>query len=498
MEHSPSESWIGARLLRKEDARYLRGAGAFVDDIRMAGLLDVAFVRSPVAHGRLRRIGKPEEVSRQRIHPRRPRSRSQLSEAGPELAAFRASPYPPLADDRVRYVGQTVAACVASSRAAAEDLATRVVLDIDELPAVTDCVAAMRPGSPRLFDNWPDNAYITATMQEGDVAALASAPLRLRRQFRTHRQATASMECRGALAYWDARNDELVIYLSSQGPHVIRIGLAKALSLPEHKLRIIAPDVGGGFGGKNRLMPEDIAVAAIALKLRRPVRWIEDRREHLISSVHSREHAYDLTLSADASGRLLGIEGDLYIDAGAYALWPTGGFMDASMAARNLPGPYCMGAMRINTWTVATNKAPLGPYRAVARPGACFALERLVDEMARELRMEPIDLRRRNIVTARQLPYRTAGGMMLDTGDYLAVARYRSRKWSISPALRRRQAAGEPDGRAIGVGFAFYTEQSGHGQVEWIKRKSRVVPGLRIGDRAHAARRLGDHLCRHA
>ncbi len=475
MEHSPSESWIGARLLRKEDARYLKGAGAFVDDIRMAALLDVAFVRSPVAHGRLRRIAKPEGSS-DTVFTLADLGRLTTLEAGPELAAFRASPYPPLADDRVRYVGQTVAACVAPSRAAAEDLATRVVLDIDELPAVTDCVAAMRPGSPRLFDSWPDNAYITATMQEGDVAVLASAPLRLRRQFRTHRQATASMECRGVLAYWDARNDELVIYLSNQGPHVIRIGLAKALSLPEHKLRIIAPDVGGGFGGKNRLMPEDVAVAALALKLRRPVRWIEDRREHLISSVHSREHAYDLTLSADSSGRLLGIEGDLYIDAGAYALWPTGGFMDASMAARNLPGPYCMGAMRINTWTVATNKPPLGPYRAVARPGACFALERLVDEMARELRMEPIELRRRNIVTAKQLPYRTAGGMMLDTGDYLASLDTAAEMIGL-PAVRRRQAAGEPDGRAIGVGFAFYTEQSGHGQVEWIKRKSRVVPG---------------------
>ena len=158
------------------------------------------------------------------------------------------------------------------------------------MPAVVDCVAAMRPGSPRVFDSWPDNAYITSTVNEGDPASLAAAPIRLRRQFRMNRQATVSLECRGALAYWDHRNDELVVYLSTQGGHVMRIGLSQALGLPENKVRVIAPDVGGGFGGKNRLMPEDIAVAAIALKVGHPVRWIEDRREHLLASVHARDH----------------------------------------------------------------------------------------------------------------------------------------------------------------------------------------------------------------
>ena len=157
----------------------------------------------------------------------------------------------------------------------------------------------MQPGSPRLFDHWPDNAYITSTVHEGDPITLAAAPVRLRRQFRMNRQATVSLECRGVLAYWDHRNDELVVYLSTQGGHVVRIGLAQALGLPENKVRVIAPDVGGGFGGKNRIMPEDIAVAAIALKVGHPVRWIEDRREHLLASVHARDHFYDLTISAE-------------------------------------------------------------------------------------------------------------------------------------------------------------------------------------------------------
>jgi len=475
MASAPSSGWIGARLLRKEDARYLLGAGMFIADIRMPGLHDVAFVRSQMAHARMRPVVKPAGAQA-RVFTLADLGAVAILEAGPELAAFRHGPYPPLADERVRYVGQPIAACLAPTRAQAEDLADQVTPELEELPAVVDCVAAMRPDSPRLFDTWPDNAFIASTVRAGDVATLADAPIRLHRRLRTNRQATVSLECRGVLAYWDHRADELVVYLSTQGGHVMRLGLAQALGLSEHKIRVIAPDVGGGFGGKNRLMPEDIAVAAIALKAGHPVRWIEDRREHLLASVHARDHTYDLVISADRDGRLLGLEGAVYIDAGAYALWPTGAFMEASMAARNLTGPYRIRHLKIDTFTVATNKAPMGPYRGVARPGACFAIERLVDEVARELGREPLALRRQNIVTAGELPYETAAGMKLDTGDYVASLDTVAKMVDL-PAIRHRQATPEPDGRAVGVGFAFYTEQSGHGQVEWMKRKSRVVPG---------------------
>jgi aerobic carbon-monoxide dehydrogenase large subunit len=291
-----------------------------------------------------------------------------------------------------------------------------------------------------------------------------------------NRQATVSLECRGVLAYWDHRLNELVVYLSTQGGQVKRLALSQILGLPEHQVRVIAPDVGGGFGGKNRIMPEDIAVAAIARRVAHPVRWIEDRREHLLASIHARDHAYDLTISAQSDGTLIGIEGSIYIDAGAYALWPTGAFQEASMASRNLTGPYRIRHLDLKTFTVATNKAPMGPYRGVARPGACFAIERLIDEVARELAREPFDLRRQNIVTAAELPYQTAAGMRLDTGDYVA-ALDTARDMIDLAAVRKRQAAGESDGRKIGVGFAFYTEQSGHGTAEWMKRKFRVVPG---------------------
>src|SRR5262249_55420388 len=245
------------------------------------------------------------------------------------------------------------------------------------------------------------------------------------------------------------------------GAHVVRIGMAQALGLPENKVRIIAPDVGGGFGGKNRLMPEDIAVAALALKLGHPVRWIEDRREHLLASVPCRGHCSDLPISADRDGSLLGVEGEIYVDAGAYSLWPTGSFMEASMASRNLTGPYRIRHLNLKTYTVATNKAPMGPYRGVARPGACFAIERLVDEMAREIGRGAFDVRRQNSVAADDLPYRPAAGGRLDPGDYIASLDA-ARDMVNLPAIRARQQQGERDGRAVGVGFAFYTEQSGH------------------------------------
>ncbi len=468
-------SWIGARLLRKEDGRHLLGASTFVADIRMPRLLDVAFVRSQMAHAGLIDIIKPEGAQ-DRVFTFADLAPLKVLEAGPELAAFRQSPYPALAHGKLRFVGQPVAMCVAASRGAAEDLADQVLVEAEELDAVVDAVAALRPGAPLLFDTWPDNAFIHADVNEGNIASLAQAPVQIRRQFKMNRQATVSLEGRGVLAYWDHRLDELVVYLSTQGPHVMRLGLAEALGLPEHKLRVVAPDVGGGFGGKNRLMPEEIAVAALALKLRRPVRWIEDRREHLIASVHAREHHYDITLFADRDGILLGLKGEVHIDSGAYALWPTGSFMEASMAARNLPGPYRMRHLAVTTHTVATNKAPMGPYRGVARPGACFAIERAVDELAHEMGMEPLELRRRNLVSASDMPYRTAGGLRLDTGDYPRALSEVADMVDV-PALRRRQATGEDDDRRIGVGFAVYTEQSGHGAAEWTKRRSRVVPG---------------------
>jgi aerobic carbon-monoxide dehydrogenase large subunit len=479
-DRKSSKDWIGASMLRKEDARHLHGHGMFIADVTMPGVHDIAFVRSQMASAWVRKVAKRPNTAG-RVFTLADIGPINVLEAGPELAAHRHSPYPPLADGRVRYVGQPIAACVMPRRAQAEDLADRVDVELEELPAVVDVVAAMRPDSPRVFDEWPSNAYITTSVVEGNPEALAHAPVRLRRRLRLNRQATVSLEGRGALAYWDHRLNELVVYLSTQGGQVKRMALSRMLGIPEERVRVIAPDIGGGFGGKNRIMPEDVAVAAIAMKVKHPVRWIEDRREHLLASVHCRDHTYDLTISADRDGTLLGLEGEIYIDAGAYALWPTGAFQEASMASRNLTGPYRIRTLKLNAHTVATNKAPHGPYRGVARPGATFAIERLVDEVALELKREPFDLRLQNVVTASELPYRTAAGLKLDTGDYVASLEAAREAIGLLE-IRSRQATGEPDGRRIGVGFAFYTEQSGHGTAEFMKRKFRVIPGYESAD----------------
>jgi carbon-monoxide dehydrogenase large subunit len=473
--HDEPDGWIGRSLLRKEDNRHLLGASTFVGDIRMPGMQDIAFVRSGSAHARVVDIEKPAGLE-QRVYTLADLGPIRSLDSGPEMASFRSVPYPPLASDRVRFVGQTVAACMAPTRAEAEDIAQQVVLNVNELPVVIDTVDSLKPGTATLFDGWTDNAFVHATIAGGDIASLAGAPVQLRRQFKMNRQSVAPLETRGIVAWWDYRLDELVVYISNQGPHVLRHGLAQTLGLPEHKLRVIAPDVGGGFGSKNRLMPEDITVAAIAMKCGHPVRWIEDRREHLISGVQAREHYYDLTLYAERSGRILGLKGELFVDAGAYSLWPSGPFMESSMAARNLPGPYRIEHLHVETHTVATNKAPLGPYRGVARPGACFAIERAIDELAHELGMDPVELRRINLVRAADMPFETIGGLSLDTGDYPVALEAVVEMLDI-PAVRARQARGEKDGRRIGIGFAVYTEQSGHGTIEWTKRKSRVVPG---------------------
>ena len=467
--------WVGASLLRKEDKRHLLGASTFVADVRIPGMQEVAFARSQLAHARVIGIEKPKGFE-SKVYTLADLGDLNHLDSGPELPSFRVVKFPPLAGDRVRYVGQPVAACIARTRAEAEDLAEAVVLEGDNLPAVINSRDAIKPGTTPLFDGWSDNAFIHATVSEGDIASLANAPVIMHRQFKMNRQSVAPLETRGIVAHWDYRLDELVIYMSTQGPHLMRHSIAQTLGLPEIKVRVIAPDVGGGFGGKNRLMPEDIAVAAIAMKCGHAVRWIEDRREHLIASVQAREHFYDLTLYAEKFGRVLGIKGEVFVDAGAYSLWPSGPYMESSMAARNLPGPYRFSHLHVETHTVATNKAPLGPYRGVARPGACFAIERAMDELAHELKMDPLELRRINLVRASDMPYRTIGGLLLDTGDYPGALEAVVDMVDV-PGIRARQQRGESDGRRIGIGFAVYTEQSGHGTIEWTKRKSRIVPG---------------------
>ncbi|MHA1108970.1 MAG: xanthine dehydrogenase family protein molybdopterin-binding subunit, partial [Alphaproteobacteria bacterium] len=468
---------VGARLRRKEDDRHLRGSAQFVSDLNIPGTWHVAFVRSPVPHGRLKSVTPPAGAADQVF------SAADFPDvlpilAAPEVPGFKASVYPPLATDKVRFVGEAVAMCVAPTLGEAEDIASAVQLDIDELPAVVDALTALDDNMPLLHESWDSNAFIEMSFEGGDVdAAAEAAEICIERTYRMNRQVGAPMEGRAALAYWDDRLDELVVYCSTQFPHQIRAGLAQFLQMEEHRLHVIAPDVGGGFGVKNVLSPEEVMIAALGCRLRRPVCWIEDRREHLLASIHAREHFYRVKAYADGRGKVLGLDVEITVDAGAYSTWPNGPFMETGMATKNVPGPYQIANYRAKTWTIATNKSPIGPYRGVARPGACFAIERTIDEIARAVGREPHVVRMENMIPPSAMPYRSVTNLLYDNGDY-PTSVSRAAELVEHDAVRARQKNGkDSDGRLIGIGYASYTEQTAHGCGEWATRGTPIIPG---------------------
>jgi carbon-monoxide dehydrogenase large subunit len=467
---------IGASAPRKEDARHLKGRGEFVADIRLPGTRQVVFLRSPHAHARIRGITVPEHA-RGRVF-----TAADLPRIGPirvvtQAPGARSPAWPPLATDKVRYVGEAIAACVAPTLAEAEDLAALVAVDYEPLDAVVDAREQMR-GRALVHESWGDNLFSERTMEVGDIAAAArDADIVVTREYRMNRQSGAPMEGRAVLACRDHRLDEIVVYASTQTPHTVRVAIGETLGLPLHKLRVVAPDVGGGFGPKARLYPEEIILAALALELDFPVRWIEDRNEHLLTAAHTRDHHYKLTAYADRNGKILGIDTEIVVDAGAYGLWPQGPYQEANMAARALPGPYKIANYRARYTTVATNKAPLGPYRGVGRPGACFAIERTVDEVARAGGLAPEQVRIANMIPPGEMPYTSVTGNRYDTGDYPASVRLCAELLNIAQ-VRSRQQRDEPDGRLIGIGFASFTEQTAHGAAEFASRGASVIPGF--------------------
>ncbi|MGE0629848.1 MAG: xanthine dehydrogenase family protein molybdopterin-binding subunit, partial [Hyphomicrobiaceae bacterium] len=296
--------------------RLLRGDAMFVGDIDIAGLWEAAFVRSPIAHGRIRNILKPEgredcvftAADMMGVRPIRAQS---------SLPTYKESDFPALASGKVRYVGECVAICIAPTRAEAEDLAQEVELDVEELPPVTDSLAGRQADSPLVHDAWGDNLFLTTSVA-GDIEKVAAvADVVVEREYRTARQCMSPMEGKGVLAHWDRRAEELVVYTSTQVPHVIRTGLAELLQLDQVQVRVIAPDVGGGFGYKCVIQPEEVAVAWLAKRCRRAVRWTEDRREHLTAGANTRQHHYRLKAYADRTGRLLAVDAEVTVDVGA-------------------------------------------------------------------------------------------------------------------------------------------------------------------------------------
>ena len=469
-----TEQGVGAPVLRKEDDRLMRGQGQFVADLRLAGMQDVAFVRSPLAHAHIRGIVIPP------AHQSSVFTASDLAGVKPiravsGLAGFKVSEQPALATGKVRHVGELVAMCVAATRAKAEDIAALVRLDLDELPAVHDMLEGRAPGAPLLHEAWGDNVFLETNV-EVDISTALNAPIKVTREIRTARQCMAPIEGRGCVVYWDTRLAQLVVYSATQMPHIVRTGLSDCLGLDHGQIRIVAPDVGGGFGYKGILLAEEVALCWLAMRRGHPVRWIEDRREHLTASANCREHHYSITGYADRDGRLLGIDCLATVDSGAYSAYPFSACLEAAQVASILPGPYDFPAYRCKTYSVATNKCPILPYRGVARTGVCFALELVLDAIAREAGMEPHEVRLKNLVRPEQMPFDNITKKHFDSGDYPEALRRAAAAIDVA-AIRERQQRGEPDGRLIGVGMAIYCEQAAHGTSVYAGWGIPMVPG---------------------
>lgn len=470
-----SAKGVGARLRRKEDARLLSGRGEFVGDIALVGMKEVAFLRAPVAHARLRSIRKPAGHEHQ-VFVNADMEGVKPIRAVTALKGFKPSDQHALARDKLRQVGELVAMVVADTRAEAEDIAERIEVDYEELPAVHDMLRAREADAPLLHEDWGDNVFLES-VAEGDLEDIERrAPITVRRRLRTARQHMAPMEGRGAIAEWNTRLDQLVLHTATQMPHIVRTGLSDCLGIDHGKIRVVAPDVGGGFGYKGILLPEEICLAWAARRLGHPVRWLEDRREQLIAGANCREHHYDITVHAERDGRILALDCDATVDAGAYSSYPFSACLEGAQVVSILPGPYKMERYRCRAWSVATNKPPILPYRGVARTGVCFAMELMIDAVARECGLEPHEVRLRNLVRKHEMPFTNITNKLFDSGDYPEALRRAVQAIGL-PAIRERQKLGEPDGRRIGVGLSIFCEQAAHGTSVYHGWGIPMVPG---------------------
>jgi carbon-monoxide dehydrogenase large subunit len=376
---------------------------------------------------------------------------------------------PLLAYDKVRHVGEAIAVIVAESRYAAEDAAALARVELDPLPAVVNPEAALA-GVPVIHEHLKTNLLGAFSVAKGDaVAVLAQAPHRLQRRFYHHRYAAMPIECRGVAALHDLRTDTVTIWSATQVVHWVRREAAAILGLPEARVRCVALDVGGGFGVKGHVYPEDLLIPFLARRLGRPVRWLEDRHEHLLCSAHSRDQLHDVEIGFDDVGRILALRDQYIVDCGAWN--PIGAGVPYNTAA-HLCGPYKIDHLAASCRTVATNKVPNSAYRGAGRPEAVFAMERIIDLVAGQLALEPAEVRRRNMVRADEMPYRAGipyrdgEPIVYDSGDYPGALRQALEALGGIDAFRDRQRDARRQGRHLGLGIGFYVEGTGVGPFE--------------------------------
>ena len=484
------EGFVGLAMRRKEDRRLLSGKGCYVADIRLPRMVHVAFARSPLPHARLRGV----DSSRAQALPgvlAVYTAKDLATVLSPILGALTRPParwrnivehtinipdQPLIADDKVRYVGEPYALVVAESRYIAEDALELIEPEFEPLPPVTDPLDAMQQGCEKLHETVADNVLARFYLSKGDMRA--NSMRRIRRRFKNHRILALPIETRGVVAEYDSRGDAITIWSATQIVHWVRAEVARQLRLPEARVRCIAPDVGGGFGVKGHVYCEEIIVPFLARELGRPVAWIEDRQENLLNSTHSRDDIHDAEIVFDDQGNIHALTDDLVVDSGAYA--PSGTASMANIAA-HICGPYRIPNFAFGATLVVTNKTPNAPYRGTGRPEGSFVIERLIDLMARELAIDPVDARQRNMIKASEIPYksgipyRDGVPVVYDSGDYPKSLNMALQALGGLEEFRKRQDQAWKDGRYIGLGVACYVEGTGVGPFE--SATVRINPG---------------------
>ena len=476
---------IGARVQRLEDPRLLTGKGRYTADIKLPNMAHAAFRRSDHPHAGIIRIDTAAaralpgvvgvftaEDLRDRVTPLRASSRT----AGAVNTTIR-----PLAESKVRYVGEPIAVVVAENRYIAEDAAALIELELEPLPAAVDPEAAARADAPLLHEEEGTNVLVERTLGRGDVeAGFSAAAIIVGGKFRMTRKSPSPMEGRACIAEWDSGRRALKVHSSTQQPGVIHDSITRAFGLPGHRVRVIAPDVGGGFGSKGILYPDEMAVCALAILLDRPVKWVGDRLEDLVGTTQAFDERVDAHLALDAEGRILGMRADVLGDAGAYSIFPWTAAMEPVQVISFLPGPYRVPAYQGRMRAVATPKTPLGAYRGVGRPTAAFVMERLLDIAARKLGLDPLDIRRRNLVRPEEFPYKTAIGIVWDRSGFTESLEAVIQRCDYN-ALREAQETARREGRLVGIGLACYAELTGLGS------RIPVAPGIALNTGVESA-----------